>query len=72
MNIKWQPYIIVNKNLTKKLQKVFDIYYISWKKTFKTILQWSCFVGHPVVFKYHSSEQMFDFSLYKIVTAAET
>ena len=31
-----------------KLQKVFINQYSIWKKTFKTILQLSCFVGHPV------------------------
>ena len=31
-----------------ELQKVFNIKYSVWKKTFKNIHQLSCFVGHPV------------------------
>ena len=30
------------------MQKVFINQYSIWKKTFKTIHQLSCFVGHPV------------------------
>ena len=30
------------------MQKIFNIQYSIWKKTFKTIQQLSCFVGHPV------------------------
>ena len=32
----------------KKLQQVFNILQSIWKKTFKTVHQLSCFVGHPV------------------------
>ena len=31
------------------MQKVFNIQYNIWKKTFKTTQQLSCFVGHPVL-----------------------
>ena len=30
------------------MQKVFNIQYDIWKKTFKTFQKLSCFVGHPV------------------------
>ena len=30
------------------MQKDFNIQYNIWKKTFKTIQQLKCFVGHPV------------------------
>ena len=42
-------YILVKHVLKEKLQKVFNILYSVWKKTFKPFHQLSCFEGHPVV-----------------------